>query len=101
MIRVTVELVSAIHPSRNRLLGVAEIKNDGKGTVTAGHYNATFSMKQPMQGRTWRTGRVEGFKRRQFGAWDLLWLCLGAALGQDRTAKLQRSTLPAVETVAA
>ena len=31
MIRVTVELISAIHPSRNRLLGIATIATGGTG----------------------------------------------------------------------
>lgn len=39
MIRVTVELVSAIHSSRNRKLGILNITNNGLGSAAIGHYN--------------------------------------------------------------
>lgn len=75
------ELVSAIDPSRSRLLGVAEIANDGTGDQATGAYVAKFSKWAPMQGQTWKRGRVEGFQRQARGAWDLLFLALRSAVG--------------------
>lgn len=82
MIRVTVELVSAIDPSRSRLLGVAEIANDGTGDAGTGAYDARFSKWAPKQAETWKRGHVEGFDRQARGAWDLLFLALRSAVGR-------------------
>lgn len=81
MIRVTVELVSAIHPSRSRLLGVAIIANDGTGTVNKCDYDATFSKWAPKHTEAWKRGKVAGFARMSRGAWDLLYLALRDAVG--------------------
>lgn len=59
MIRVTVELVSAIDASRNRVLSKA-------GQAVS---------------QVWRKGRVEGFPRKNRGGWDLLFLALRACVG--------------------
>lgn len=82
MIRVTVELVSAIDPSRSRLLGIAEIANDGTGTDLSGDYFASFSKWAPKHTETWKRGRVVGFDRKGRGAWDLLYLALRSAVGR-------------------
>lgn len=80
MIRVTVELVSAIDPSRDRLLGVATIANVGGGASSA-DYEATFSKWAPKHEQTWKKGSVSRFPRLTRGAWDLLYLALRSAVG--------------------
>jgi len=86
MIRITVELVSAIDPSRNKVLGVAEIANDGKtsaGTKGAlGSYTVRLSKWAPKLNQTWKTCRVEGFDRKNRGSWDLLYLALKNIVGR-------------------
>lgn len=81
VIRVTVELVSAVDPSRSRLLGVATICNDGTGTVDRCDYDASFSKWAPKQDEAWKRSRVTGFTRQTRGAWDLLYLALRNAVG--------------------
>ncbi len=68
MIRVTVELVSARGREHDRLLGRAEICNDGTGTPTLGHYDAKFYGAKKLL----ETARFEGFKRGQHNVWVLL-----------------------------
>ncbi len=108
MIRVTVELVSAIDASRSRLLGVALISNDGTGTAAQGSYNAVFSKSEPYITRevaeglrtahviskknAWKMGRISGFDKVHFGAWDLLFLSLASAIGEVRGKRLLAST---------
>lgn len=85
MIRVTVELVSAVDAARSRVLGIATISNDVVESVAThgalGSYRATFSKWAPKTSETWKKGRVEGFNRRTRGAWDLLFLALRDAVG--------------------
>ena len=74
MIRVTVELISAVSPDRNRVLGTMEIANDGSGYATVGNYNATLHAEYtPEAGRK---TRVLGFNRQRQSVWSLI----GAAL---------------------
>lgn len=80
MIRVTVELISAISPDRNEILGVAEIANVG-GSRTRGHYSVRLSKRGKAVAQTWRTGEVRGFPRLRLGGWDLLFLALRACVG--------------------
>ena len=79
MIRVTVELVSAIDPSRSRLLGIAEIANDVKTTAETGGLFGSYNVRvadpeapledfivrlskwAPKERETWKRGRVEKF----------------------------------------
>jgi hypothetical protein len=86
MIRITMELVSAISPDRNRVLGIAEIANDGKESVATkgmyGSYTAKFSKWSPKLTETWKSGKVENFNRIKRGAWDLLYLALKSAVGE-------------------
>lgn len=100
MIRVTVELVSAIDPSRSRLLGVAEIGNDGETTRESeglfGAYNVRLDEDEkpladyqcrlskwaPKERDTWKRGRVARFDRKRRGAWDLLYLALREIVGR-------------------
>jgi hypothetical protein len=99
MIRVTVELVSGIDPSRSRLLGIAEIANDMKTTAETGGLFGSYNVRvadpeapledfivrlskwAPKERETWKRGRVEKFDRRKRGSWDLLYLALRAIVG--------------------
>lgn len=109
MIRITVELVSAIDSSRDRLLGVGIIGNVGQTTWTGTDdvtipstarycdYDVTLSKMQPQERETWRRGtvqvdgeladlynaRVIGFDREKRGCWDLIYLALRQLL-RDR-----------------
>jgi len=69
MIRVTVELLSAIHPSRNRRLGTLDIANDGSGGKTLRNYNATF---RGPRGRPGKQGRIVGYPAEQVAIWNLI-----------------------------
>lgn len=86
MIRVTVELVSAVNPSRNRLLGVAKIVNDGAGSETHGNYRVELSKAGRAVSQVWRHGYVEGFPRKNRGGWDLLFLALRSCVGSRNQA---------------
>lgn len=76
MIRVTVELVSARGRAHDRVLGVANIGNDGTGTATFGHYDAALFGRSKA---VWRRVRVRRFPRRRLLAWDLLYRVLREA----------------------
>lgn len=91
MIKVTVELISAISRDRDRLLGVATIANDGTGT---GVYNYALSKMAPKERQAWKAGRaptegtllgdtgeITGFDNVARGPWDLLYLVLKHAVG--------------------
>lgn len=74
MIRVTVELISAVHQSRNRTLGTLEIANDGSGGPKIGNYDATLHAEYtPPEGRKCR---ITAFRRQRQSVWSLV----GAAL---------------------
>ena len=82
MIRVTVELVSAIDPSRSKTLGIAEITNDGVGNVSGEcSYDIKLSKWAPKLTETWKKGRVTGFNRVTRGPWDLLFIGLREIVG--------------------
>lgn len=85
MIRVTVELVSSIHPSRSKVLGVAEIANDCQQSLLTdgdqGAYDVRLSKWAPKLHETWRRGRVKNFDRVTRGPWDLLFEALRACVG--------------------
>ncbi len=97
MIRVTVELVSARDPARDRLLGVAHIANTGRGEHGRFTYDVALSKWAPKERETWKTartviadeqlqrdqmhGEVVAFDNVKRGAWDLLYLALRAVVG--------------------
>tara|TARA_R110000868_G_scaffold64854_3_gene194613 strand:+ start:963 stop:1259 length:297 start_codon:yes stop_codon:yes gene_type:complete len=70
MIKVTVELVSAVHPSRSRVLGSIEICNDGSGGQSVGHYYGTLHAEYT--GRDGRKGEIKNFNRQQQSAFSLV-----------------------------
>jgi hypothetical protein len=90
MIRVTVELVSAVDPKRNRVLGRLEIANDGTGTKDLGSYRGTLHAEYTGPGG--RAGRVEGHARSRKSVWTLV----GAFLKQWGHTP-GKATIPAPE----
>lgn len=86
MIRVTVELISAVDESRSRVLGIAEIANVG-GDAERGDYDVRLSKWAPKTAQTWKKGTVTGFDRVNRGAWDLLFLALRACVGTRNGAR--------------
>ena len=74
MIRIKIELISAIDESRNRSLGTMEIHNDGSGNHDVGNYIARLHAEYtPAEGRTCK---IRGFRRKRQSVWTLV----GAAL---------------------
>lgn len=82
MIKITIELVSAIHPSRSKVLGVAKITNDGTGSNTKGNYKYEFSKSGKSIKQIWKSGEIKNFNRKRFLGWDLLYLCLKDCLSK-------------------
>ena len=86
MIRVTVELISAIDPSRSKLLGIAEISNDGQTSDETdgqfGSYDISLSKWAPKEKQVWKKGRAENINRRTRGAWDILFVGLRDIVGK-------------------
>lgn len=70
MIRVTVELIPKGDESRARRLGELRIANDGTGNQILGNYRGTLEAEYT--GPSGRTGRVNGFNRRQQSVWSLV-----------------------------
>ncbi len=70
MLKITVELVSAVDPKRNRVLGTMMITNDGTGTADSGNYVATLHAEYT--GRDGRKGRLTNFNRRKQSVWSLV-----------------------------
>lgn len=83
MIRVTVELISAISLDRGRVLGVMHIANDGITSQETGgkrgSYNFTIFGKRQ---QVLRQGRVEDYPRKSALIWVLLHRVLNVAFGK-------------------
>jgi len=79
MIKVTVELVSAVATPRILFLDGDEICNDGTGDKDTGNYKVTLS-KFGGSG-IWKRGEVKNFDRMNRGAWDLLYVILHKLIG--------------------
>lgn len=86
MIRVTVELISAISPKRNRILGTAEIANVA-GTQMRAHYRYKIYGKA---GKKMHEGTLRNIPRKQTLGWDLLLLALIQERGERVMKKLSR-----------
>lgn len=82
MIRVTVELVSAV-TGKTSTLGIMKISNDVLKTHQTqgwlGDYNASLSTKGGR--RFWKSARVVDFPRKRLLAWDLLYRVLREVVG--------------------
>jgi len=91
MIKVTIELASAINPGRSKVLGIATISNDGETTKESkgkkGSYSVWLSKWAPKQNQTWKKGKVENFDRVKRGSWDLLYLALKNIVGKRNPDK--------------
>jgi hypothetical protein len=70
MLKITVELVSAVDPVRNRVLGTMTITNDGTGTADVGNYVGTLHAEYT--GKDGRKGRLTSFNRRKQSMWSLV-----------------------------
>ena len=93
MIVVTVELKSAISHTRDRVLGVLTIANDGTGDARVGHYVAEL---KDARGRVLDTCRIRAFPRMRLLAWDLIYRALRATRGDrngDDVTGRQRAML--------
>lgn len=103
MIRVTVELVSANGRHRDRILGTAEIANDGTGTVIHGNYRARFyGAHRPQHdrgipafcgwehGKLWRETTLRGWARNRWHPWLLILFLLLKAVGPELFEKVSR-----------
>jgi len=102
VIKITVELVSAVSRDRDRLLGVGIISNVG-GDEARGDYHVSLSKMAPKERQAWKTGTVtltdiadmldtfEGdvtnFDRVRRGCWDLLYLALRPLVGARNPAQ--------------
>lgn len=90
MIKITVELVSAVSSDRDKLLGVGLISNIG-GDEQYGDYSVWLSRMEPREREAWKQGRgrltaedihyffdtdVLHFDRERRGCWDLIFLAL-------------------------
>jgi hypothetical protein len=82
MLRITIELLPHGFEGNKRVLGIAEIENDGSGTRVRGNYKyrlwGELDIAQKKT-RPWKSGRVAGFYRMS-SSWKLLYRCLKAAL---------------------
>ena len=90
MIRVTVELLSAIHPSRNRVMAMMHIANDGRETLVnprLGTYDGETFVGRDAQalsrGQVSKRGRVERWPREAFHVWNLVARML-ESMGYDK-----------------
>jgi hypothetical protein len=67
MLRITIELLPFGLEENKRLLGIAEIENDGTGTKARGNYKyqmwGELDIAQKKKVRPWKSGRVTGFYR--------------------------------------
>lgn len=73
MIKVTVELKSAISKHRDKVLGVAYICNDNTGTVSRGNYGGSFSNEKR---KVAKHVSIKDFPRKSQNHWELLRRCL-------------------------
>ena len=78
MIRVVINLESAIDRARDAKLAEILIANDGTGTGRMGNYNVVMYDRR---GHLWKRGRVEGFPRADRTVSWLLKAALESCLG--------------------
>ncbi len=86
MIKVTIELISAVDKKHNKILGIAHIALDRESVVRSdgkkGDYSVTLSKWHPKTNEIWKSGEVHGFDRLKRGSWDLLYLALKNILSE-------------------
>jgi len=73
-----VELIPGgdVNSPRRKVLGTAEIANDGHGTPSRGNYAFRLIKAGAASKTTWKRGSIEDFPRKVLGGWDLLYRCL-------------------------
>lgn len=84
MIRVTVELLSAVD-GRRETLGVMDICNDGSGTERNGNYIGRLYRKGT--NNIHRIGKVENFPRHSYVVWRLVLRMLADIFKDQEKAK--------------
>ena len=81
MIKVTVELVSALGAGRNKTWS-AKIWNDRTTSVESGGRKGAYEYEIiDAAGSVWKSGKIHNFPRKQRGVWDLLFRVLLNAVG--------------------
>jgi hypothetical protein len=91
MVVVTVALWPGGDEKRAKVLGIAQISNEG-GTEQVGRYDVCLLKAGSPMGkgrRVWKRGQVVGFPRKRLGGWDLLYRALAAVVG-DRNLGVMR-----------
>jgi len=87
MIKVTVELDSAISSSRDKVLGIMTISNDGMLSVETAGRRASYDVHISKGGQAIKQTlfecKIENFPRKRDNVWDLIYL----ALERRQTAK--------------
>ena len=79
MIKVTVELWPFGKEEGKKVLGEAVIFNDGTGDMNLGNYGVRVRKAN----NVWKAARFTGFKRKRYGAWELLFLALVIVYGKN------------------
>jgi hypothetical protein len=80
MMRISIDLVSAISKERDRSLGTMDIELIGvTPDQQVGKYRYTIYQWGEKK-RVWKTGEVQGFNRKLRGGWDLLYRILHHAV---------------------
>lgn len=88
MIRVTVEIVPFGMEAEKRVIGMAEIVNDGTGGREVGNYQAV--VKNAMSENI-HLVYVEGFPRLESDVWDLIYRVLKKVYGGRKPKKKRGS----------
>jgi len=83
MVKVIIELDSAISAARDCLLGKIEIANDAATSVATNGKLGSYNCKLYQRGgkKIWKEVKVKDFDRKKLGAYDLLYLALKEAVG--------------------
>jgi hypothetical protein len=89
MIRVTVEIIPFGMEAEKRVIGMAEIVNDGTGGREVGNYQAV--VKNAM-GENMHLVCVEGFPRLESDVWGLIYRVLKTPYGRKQKRRLDQLT---------
>lgn len=87
MIRIQVDLFSAVSPDRSRPLGTAVIFNRREKTLATGGVKGDYTIRIFGRGRNrnkiWREANVEDFPRKSKTVWYLIQRLLNEALKEN------------------
>ena len=91
MLRITIQMISANGPDRDRVLGVMDICNDGthaqSGDINSlrGNYNGVVYRKGHSKLPHWlRKGRVDDYPRMSYNVWRLVLRMLRSCFPEER-----------------